>query len=63
LSAPLAEVTTHWDGGGWFSADPVSDHLGCEWELGPRFEPVADLEPYFVGWEHHIEELTERLTA
>jgi hypothetical protein len=34
LSAPLAEVTTHWDGGGWFSADPVSDHLGCEWELG-----------------------------
>jgi hypothetical protein len=29
----------------------------------PRFQPVADLEPYFVGWERHIKELTERLTA
>ena len=34
LSAPLAEVTTRWDGGGWYSAAAESDRPASAWELG-----------------------------
>jgi hypothetical protein len=34
LSAPLAEVTTDWGGGGWYAAASVSDKPGAAWELG-----------------------------